>query len=106
MLPANGAEKGGNALLYIAGAGYSDTGWVNYTGDGYGGSLRFIGPGSGANTATWQFTGLAAGNYDVQLTWSAFSNSPPADTQKGQHPLPAPPRFDWRNLARTDLSAN
>src|SRR5207245_1048493 len=54
--------------------GYSDTGWINYVGDGYGGSLHFIGPGSGANTATWQATGLAAGTYEVQLTWSALFN--------------------------------
>src|SRR5262249_15977185 len=26
------------------------------------------------NTATWQATGQAAGTYDVQLTWFAFSN--------------------------------
>src|SRR5437660_3984230 len=36
--------------------------------------FRSIGPGSGANTATWQFSGLAAGAYDVQLTWSAQAN--------------------------------
>src|SRR5207302_1774483 len=39
-----------------------------------GGSLHFIGPGIGANTATWQTSGLAAGSYDVQLTWVAQGN--------------------------------
>src|SRR5262249_20464001 len=30
--------------------------------------------GTGANTASWQLTGLAAGSYDVQMTWNVVAN--------------------------------
>jgi hypothetical protein len=55
--------------------GYAETGsgWTDYP-VGYNGGLRFHAPGSGANTASWQTTGLAAGYYTVQATWNAGSN--------------------------------
>ena len=41
---------------------------------GYNGSLRYHAAGSGADTATWQATGLPAGYDTVQATWNASSN--------------------------------
>ncbi len=57
-------------------AGFSETGsgWTQYTGAGYNNNLDYAAAGSGANTASWQFTGLAAGTYDVQMTWNVVSN--------------------------------
>ncbi len=57
-------------------AGFSETGsgWNHHAGAGYGNTLDYAAPGSGANTATWQLTSLAAGPYDVQVTWTAVSN--------------------------------
>jgi len=55
--------------------GYSESGsgWVDYAA-GYNGGLRFHAPGGGADTATWQATGLPAGFYTVQATWNGSSN--------------------------------
>ncbi|MCA9110048.1 MAG: hypothetical protein KDA52_08890, partial [Planctomycetaceae bacterium] len=36
--------------------------------------LRNHAAGSGANTATWTFTGLAAGEYSIAATWLEHSN--------------------------------
>jgi subtilisin family serine protease len=56
-------------------AGYSETGsgWLNW-GLGYGGSLHYHAAGSGANTATWQATGLSPGLYQIQATWNGDGN--------------------------------
>jgi subtilisin family serine protease len=56
-------------------AGYAEggTGWQAW-GSGYGGGLRYHAAGTGADTATWQATGLAAGYYTVQATWNGDSN--------------------------------
>jgi IPT/TIG domain len=56
--------------------GYSETGsWSSATSlTHYGTNFRYSGPGTGASTAAWQVTGLAAGSYDVQLTWAAYTN--------------------------------
>jgi subtilisin family serine protease len=55
--------------------GYTEagTGWFSWPG-GYGGNYRYSAAGTGSNTATWQATGLAAGNYQVQATWRAEPN--------------------------------
>jgi uncharacterized repeat protein (TIGR03803 family) len=57
--------------------GYSDSGggWMSY-GDpnAYFGNERYVAPGSGANMATWQVTGLSSSVYDVQVDWTAYSN--------------------------------
>lgn len=46
------------------------TGWNEVTSaDSYGSDCHSIEPGDGSKTATWQFTGLAAGWYDVRVTW-------------------------------------
>ncbi len=57
-----------------AGFSESGSGWTHYTGAGYGNNLDYAAAGSGANTATWQMTGLAAGTYDAQVTWTAVAN--------------------------------
>ena len=57
--------------------GYSETGtgWNSFPDpNAYNGNERYVAAGSGANTATWQASGLAAGIYDVEMTWTAFSN--------------------------------
>ncbi|HEV3084420.1 MAG TPA: hypothetical protein VGY66_31950, partial [Gemmataceae bacterium] len=57
-------------------SGYSETGtWTTETVNAYGGSERYAtSSGTGQNTATWQVTGLAAGRYQVQVTWHAYAN--------------------------------
>jgi hypothetical protein len=55
--------------------GYAETGsgWTDWAA-GYNGGLRFHAPGGGADTASWQASGLPAGYYTVQATWNASSN--------------------------------
>ncbi|WP_406699029.1 tandem-95 repeat protein [Singulisphaera sp. Ch08] len=47
--------------------------WVSYSG-GYGGTARYVAPGGGSDTASWQYTGLVPGSYEVQVTWIAGTN--------------------------------
>jgi subtilase family serine protease len=57
--------------------GYSDTGggWASFMdANAYFGNERYVAPGTGTNTATWQAPGLAPGIYDVQVDWTAFAN--------------------------------
>ncbi len=59
-------------LLDDGDSGYSETGsdWTSATdAQAYGGDSRWHSPGMGLNTATWQFTGLQPGWYNVQATW-------------------------------------
>src|SRR5262249_34911598 len=62
-------------------AGYTEagSGWLSWSG-GYAGDLRYHHAGTGANTATWQASGLAPGYYLVQATWNGdnahASNAP------------------------------
>ena len=67
-----------NDLLIDNGdVGYSETGsWKsgsssiwNYLYDN-----RFHGSGDGSSRATWNFSGLASGAYEVYVTWSSYSN--------------------------------
>jgi hypothetical protein len=54
--------------------GYADAGgWLDYA-PGYGGGLRYAAAGTGSATATWQLSGLAAGNYLIQATWNGYYN--------------------------------
>jgi hypothetical protein len=55
--------------------GYSETGsgWADYP-VGYNGDLHYHAAGVGADTASWQVSGLTAGYYTVQATWNASSN--------------------------------
>ncbi|WP_406700496.1 Ig-like domain-containing protein [Singulisphaera sp. Ch08] len=55
-------------------AGHSQTGaWVGFNG-GYGGTASYAAPGAGTTSATWQQSGLASGNYQVDVTWLAGTN--------------------------------
>lgn len=55
--------------------GYTETGsnwfgWIN----GHAGDHRFNAAGTGANKASWEFTGLVDGYYEIQVTWLAETN--------------------------------
>ncbi len=55
--------------------GYSTVGpWVRWTGQGYYGDVDENLAGTGGDSATWQFTGLQPGQYQVAATWTPFSN--------------------------------
>lgn len=58
------------SIIDNGGAGYSETGagWGTWQGEGeYGSNFRYAS--SAGNTATWAFSGLANGIYDVYGTW-------------------------------------
>ena len=78
-------------------------------GRGYGNDLRFSA--AGTNTATWTFTGLAAGNYRISTTWFPHTNR--ADNSKfsinGGTPVPlnqrnAPDDFTADGATWEDIS--
>ncbi len=48
--------------------------WTNYSGQGLNGTVTYAAAGDGSKTATWTFTGLSAGIYEVATTWSAQAN--------------------------------
>jgi len=48
--------------------------WSSYTGSSYGPSSHYANAGNGALTATFHFTGLAPGQFDVFATWFAHTN--------------------------------
>src|SRR5262249_46323406 len=56
--------------------GFSTAGtWVTgYQGQGYQNDVSYAAAGSGSSVATWQASGLGAGTYDVQVTWSPNAN--------------------------------
>jgi uncharacterized repeat protein (TIGR03803 family) len=57
--------------------GYSTTGtgWANFNDpNACNGNEQYAAPGTGANTATWQVTDLAARSYNVEVDWTAYSN--------------------------------
>ncbi len=57
------------------GAGFSATaGWQVYNGAGWQGDMRYKAAGSGAEAATWTFTGLVSGQYRVSATWVPYAN--------------------------------
>ncbi len=84
-------------------------------------TLRWHPAGTGENTATWQFTGIPPGWYDVQVTWLASgnraSNAPyqvyDAAILRGvylvnQLKAPAGPLFgdvSWQSLATVSISS-
>jgi hypothetical protein len=76
IVPLPVVAVSGPVLLDNGQPGYVETGysaWIDYA-TGYNGGLRFHGPGGGADTATWQASGLPGGSYTVQATWNAGSN--------------------------------
>jgi hypothetical protein len=48
--------------------------WSSYSGQGYANDVQASAAGSGADTATWEVTGIASGQYEVFATWTAYSN--------------------------------
>ena len=48
--------------------------WKRWTGQGYEGDIHESFAGSGADVASWTFSGLPAAKYQVAATWSAYSN--------------------------------
>jgi hypothetical protein len=65
----------GPVVLDNSQPGYAETGsgWTDWAA-GYNGGLRFHAPGGGADSASWQATGLPVGYYTIQATWNASSN--------------------------------
>src|SRR5262249_31919187 len=47
-----------------------------YTGQGFGtpSDVHAAAAGTGADSASWSFSGLASGNYRVSVTWTPFGN--------------------------------
>src|SRR5262249_7484144 len=67
---------GGSVILANGPAGFNEagSGWPHYTGAGYNNNLDYAAAGSGANTASWELSGLTTGTYDVQMTWTAVAD--------------------------------
>jgi hypothetical protein len=56
-------------------AGYATVGsWSNYAGPGYSADIEYSAAGNGSDVASWTFTGLAAGSYEVSVTWKKNTN--------------------------------
>ena len=74
VMPYTTAPAGGTQVINDGGTGFSTVGpdWTIWTGQGYGNQVD---EGHLAtDTASWTFTNLAAGTYEVSATWSAYSN--------------------------------
>jgi hypothetical protein len=57
--------------------GYADTGWkVGGLDGGHDDDYRSADPGNGSEEASWTFTGIAAGTYEVYATWVPYGNRP------------------------------
>ena len=66
-------------IMDDGGAGFTVSGgWTSFAGNntlfGYESDFSYAAAGTGSETASWTFTGLAAGNYEVSVTWVEFSN--------------------------------
>src|SRR5262249_20350863 len=50
--------------------------WTYYTNQGFGTptDVHAAAAGTGADSASWSFSGLAPGNYKVSVTWTPFGN--------------------------------
>jgi hypothetical protein len=68
---ASGTTSALPQIVYYGTSGFSTTGsdWQSWTGGGYNGQVRYHEAGTGAETATYQFSSLATGDYTVQATW-------------------------------------
>ncbi|MDA1052496.1 MAG: tandem-95 repeat protein [Planctomycetota bacterium] len=74
LISGNGSPSAGPATVIDDGdAGFTTSGFAQFVGAGYQGDLHFSLGGSG-NTATWSFSGLSAGDYEVATTWSPAGN--------------------------------
>ena len=52
----------------------SGSSWSRWTGQGYQGDIHEDLPGSGTDVASWTFSDLLPGQYQVAASWSAYSN--------------------------------
>jgi hypothetical protein len=65
-----------STILDNGDAGFTTTGsWTPYVGAGFQGDIHRANPGDGSSTATWSFTNLPTGRYQVALTWPYVSSS-------------------------------
>ena len=73
---ANAADAPTVLIIDDGEPGFSTSGaWKTpFDGQGFRSDVRYVAAGTGADTATWAFTGLAPGRYRVSATWSPFSN--------------------------------
>ncbi|HET6423575.1 MAG TPA: choice-of-anchor D domain-containing protein, partial [Planctomycetaceae bacterium] len=66
----NVAQPAGVYLIDDGDSGFSVSGsWSNVAGYGYGSDAKAATGSDGTKIATWNFTGLAAGNYRISATW-------------------------------------
>ena len=75
----SGPEIGGAPLtvpvIDDGDVGYLDTGWIGGSlAGGYDGDYKAVASGDGSETASWTWSDLDAGIYDVFVTWTPFSN--------------------------------
>jgi uncharacterized protein (DUF2141 family) len=56
------------------GGGFSSTGFTAFGGQGFMNDVHFTAGNSTGDTATWAFTGLADGQYQVSTTWTPHTN--------------------------------
>jgi hypothetical protein len=73
----SGSPGSSPVVIHAGGSGFTTTGpgWVNWNGYGQGGNLdEEAFAGNGSSTANWSFGNLAAGQYQVAITWPAYSN--------------------------------
>ncbi|HAC64911.1 MAG TPA: hypothetical protein DCF68_15610, partial [Cyanothece sp. UBA12306] len=95
--------------------------WLTNNFQGFGGDVHYSDPGSGANVATWTFSGLTPGSYSVAATWTANLNratDAPFTILGGATPITvdvnqevAPNDFnqygvDWEYLSNISITGN
>jgi fibronectin type 3 domain-containing protein len=78
--PPSGGQTPGTAMVVDdLQAGYTESGtdWIGVTwfAADYSGECRLATTSSGTDTATWQVTGLTAGNFTVQASWVGYHNN-------------------------------
>ncbi|HAC66079.1 MAG TPA: hypothetical protein DCF68_21735, partial [Cyanothece sp. UBA12306] len=95
--------------------------WLTNNSQGFGSDIHYSDPGSGANVATWTFSGLTPGSYSVAATWTAHFNratDAPYTIVGGATPITvdvnqevAPNDFsdqgvDWENLSNVSITGD
>jgi hypothetical protein len=86
--------EGNPATLDDGDAGFTTAGsWNTYAGAGFQGDIHRADPGDGSSTATWSFSNLSAGRYQVSVSWPQVStlatNAPFAVTRQRSDGSPA-----------------
>jgi hypothetical protein len=93
-------------------AGFSTAGsWTTYAGTGYQGDIHRADPGDGSSTATWSFTNLPFGRYQVSVSWPRVStlatNAPFSVTRQGSSGSPVTDTVPVdETQSPTDLTTN